>query len=80
MNLNCMIVPVSELGEVDFSLVTQTSAATCRRSVDRTKAIISWQGGAPAFVWEINGSEGPMSFSDLKVKLLEPAWAHPAPR
>ena len=41
-NRNYLIIPVSELSKVDFSLVGETSEETVRRSVDGTKTFVKW--------------------------------------
>jgi hypothetical protein len=38
------IVPIGYLETLDFSVVRQTSTATCRTSLDGSKAVISWEG------------------------------------
>lgn len=74
-----LIVPVGELVKVDFELVSQTSAATCRRSVDRTLALIRWSGEAPPFVALLDGAVGPFSAIGIAAQLESPAWAFPPP-
>ena len=74
-----LIIPVGELAKVDFNFVTQTSAATCRRSVDRTLALIGWIGDAPDFVNLLDGiSFGPFSDIGIAAKLESADWAFPA--
>jgi hypothetical protein len=47
------IVPVSYLETLDFSTVKDDSMDTVRRSVDGTKAVIFWEGDAPAGIeWQ----------------------------
>ena len=38
-----LILPVTELSKVDFSLVSETSADTVRKSVDGTKTFVKWE-------------------------------------
>lgn len=74
-----LFVPVGELIKVDFALVSQTRAETCRRSNDRTLALIGWSGDAPAFVVLLEGAVGPFSDIGVDVQLASPAWAFPPP-
>lgn len=41
-NRNYLIIPVSEVSKVDFSLVCETSPDTLRKSVDETKTFVKW--------------------------------------
>jgi hypothetical protein len=40
--LTYVIFDVTELDKIDFSQVLQTSAETCRLSVDKTKTLVKW--------------------------------------
>jgi hypothetical protein len=46
-NRQYMIMDVSELSDIDFLEVIQTSANTVRKSVDGTKCILKWSGDLP---------------------------------
>ena len=39
-----MIFNVSELDQIDFEVVLETSAETVRKSVDETKTFVKWEG------------------------------------
>lgn len=41
-NRNYLIIPISEIPKIDFSLVCETSADTLRKSVDGTKTFVKW--------------------------------------
>lgn len=43
-NREYMIFNVSELPQIDFSQVLETSAETVRKSVDGTKTFVKWDG------------------------------------
>lgn len=47
-NRRWVIVNKSKLDDVDFSKVLQTSKATCRLSVDGTKALLKYDGSQPS--------------------------------
>ena len=76
-NRNYLIIPVSELSKVDFSLVGETSEETVRRSVDGTKTFVKWNGTAPAFVADIVGAEGPYNHSEILTILATEEWTAP---
>jgi len=46
-NRQYMIMDVSELSDIDFLEVFQTSPNTVRKSVDGTKCILKWSGDLP---------------------------------
>ena len=48
-NREFMIFEVSELPQIDFSQVLETSAETVRRSVDGLKTFVKWDGEAIPF-------------------------------
>lgn len=76
-NRNYLIIPVSEISKVDFSLVCETSADTLRKSVDETKTFVKWDGEAPAFVVDIVGAEGPYTHEEILEILNTPEWSAP---
>jgi len=46
-NRQYMIINVSELSDIDFLEVIQTSPNTVRKSVDGTKCVLKWSGDLP---------------------------------
>jgi hypothetical protein len=49
-NRRYVIFSVSELDKINFEEVLETSAETVRKSVDKTKTFVKWEGEAPASV------------------------------
>ena len=47
---NYIIINKSEVANVDFSKVKETSANTLRYSVDGTKTFVKFEGDVPAFL------------------------------
>ncbi len=45
-----VIIDASEVGNVNFSQVAETSANTLRYSVDGTKTFVKFEGDTPAFL------------------------------
>lgn len=76
-NRNYLIIPVSEVSKVDFSLVCETSAETLRKSVDETKTFIKWDGEIPTFVADLVGAEGPYTHSEILEILNGAEWSAP---
>ena len=44
---NFAIFSVTELNQIDFTEVLETSAETCRVSTDGTKTFVKWDGETP---------------------------------
>ena len=76
-NRNYLIIPITELSKVDFSLVLETSAETVRKSVNETKTFVKWEGEAPAFVADIVGAEGPYTHEEIMTILATEEWNPP---
>ena len=74
MSRNYMIIPSSQLGDVDFSQVCETSAETVRKSVDGTKTFIKWDGDEPSFLSSLTDTEGPYTNAQLTDILATDAW------
>ena len=47
---NYIIIDKSEVANVDFSKVKETSANTLRYSIDGSKTFVKFEGDAPAFL------------------------------
>jgi len=75
---NFAIFSTTEIDQVDFSQVLETSADTLRKSVDETKAFVKWDGGvAPEFVSELTTIEGPYTYSEILEILSGEEWTAP---
>jgi hypothetical protein len=78
-NREYMIFNVSELPNIDFSQVLETSAETVRKSVDGTKTFVKWEGTEPACVTNLQTKEGPYTHSEILNILSGPEWTDPNP-
>lgn len=74
-----MIFNVSELPQIDFSQVLETSAETVRKSVDGTKTFVKWDGAEPICVNSLTTKEGPYTHSEILNILAGPEWTDPNP-
>ena len=45
-----VIINSSEVSEIDFSKVQETSASTLRYSLDNSEAIVKYEGNQPSFL------------------------------
>jgi len=77
-NRSFAIFSTTEIDQVDFSLVCETSAGTLRKSVDETKTFVKWDGGvAPDFVSELTTLEGPYTYTEILDILSGEEWTAP---
>ncbi len=61
-----MIFGVSELNNVDFEQVMETSAETVRKSVDESKTFVKWEGETiPSTVESLTTKEGPYTYAEI---------------
>lgn len=68
-----IIIDASEVANVDFSQVQETSADTLRYSLDGTKTFVKFEGDTPSFL------EGKTQYthSEILVELATPEWTDP---
>jgi hypothetical protein len=77
-NREFMIFNVSELNQIDFSQVLETSADTVRKSVNQTKTFVKWDGETiPSSVSSLTTKEGPYSYSEIVDILATSEWTDP---
>jgi hypothetical protein len=78
-NREFMIFNVSELNQINFTQVLETSAETVRRSLDGAKTFVKWDGAMPQCVIDLTTSEGPYTYEEILVILATPEWTDPNP-
>jgi len=70
-----MIFNVSELPQIEFSQVLETSIDTVRKSVDETKTFVKWDGETiPSSVDSLTTKEGPYTYDEILTILSGPEW------
>jgi hypothetical protein len=78
-NREFMIFNVSELPNVDFNQVLETSIDTVRKSVDETKTFVKWDGETiPSSVEALTTKEGPYTYEEILAILATPEWTNPS--
>jgi hypothetical protein len=71
------IIPSSEIPNIDFDFVLETSAETLRMSVDGSKTFVKWIGDSPPeFVINMTG-EGPYTHEEILDILSTEEWTAP---
>jgi alkyl hydroperoxide reductase subunit AhpC len=79
-NRKFMIFGVSELPNIDFTQVCETSIDTVRKSVDGTKTFVKWDTeGIPSSVDSLTTKEGPYNYEEILTILSTPEWTNPNP-
>jgi hypothetical protein len=79
-NREFMIFNVSELNQIDFSQVLETSVDTVRKSVDKTKTFVKWGGETiPSSVNSLTTKEGPYTYNQILDILSTSEWCEPNP-
>jgi hypothetical protein len=74
-----MIFNVSELNQIDFTKVCETSIDTVRKSVDGTKTFVKWDGTMPECIANLTTKEGPYTYEEILVILATEEWTIPMP-
>jgi hypothetical protein len=69
-----MIFNVSELNQIDFTQVHETSQDTVRKSVDETKTFVKWDGEIPSSVASLTTKEGPYTYEEMLNILATEEW------
>ena len=73
-NREFMIFNVSELPQIDFTQVCETSIDTIRKSIDGTKTFVKWDGATPSSVASLTTKEGPYTYTEIIDILNGPEW------
>ena len=76
-----VIFNVSELPQIDFTQVLQTSEETCRRSVDGTQTLVKWYtiDGIPSCVQTLTTKSQYYTHDEILEIMSTPAWQEPFP-
>jgi len=73
-----MVFNVSELPNINFNEVLETSADTVRKSVDGTKTFVKWDSETiPPSVDALTTKEGPYNYEEITQILSTPEWVKP---
>ncbi len=73
-NREFMIFNVSELNQIDFTQVYETSIDTVRKSLDETLTFVKWDGNIPSSVNALTTNQGPYTYEEILTILQGPEW------
>jgi len=80
INREFMVFNVSELNTINFNEVLETSIDTVRKSADKTKTFVKWDGIIiPTSVQTLTTSEGPYTYDEMVSILSTPEWSEYVP-
>ena len=74
-----MIFDVTELPNINFTEVLETSIETVRKSVDGTKTFVKWENDIPSCVENLTTKEGPYTYDEILNILSTPEWTSNEP-
>jgi hypothetical protein len=74
-----MIFNISELNQIDFNTVKETSIDTIRISVDGTKTFVKWDGDIPECIANLTTKEGPYTYDEMLDIITTDKWTIPMP-
>lgn len=79
--LTYVIFNVTELPQIDFTQVLQTSAETCRLSVDGTKTLVKWfsDQSTPSCVSNLTSKSQYYTHDEILTIMSTPEWSEPIP-
>lgn len=76
-NRKYVIIPTSEINNVNFTEVLETAPGTCRYSVDSTKTFVKYEGDMPLSVQTITGKSIEYSHDEILAILSSEEWTSP---
>jgi hypothetical protein len=74
-----MIFNISELNQIDFNQVHETSQDTIRKSVDGTKTFVKWDGLTPQCILNLQTKQGPYTYEEVVTILATDVWTNTNP-
>ena len=69
-----MIFSTTELDQIDFTQVHETSIDTVRKSLDETLTFVKWDGNIPSSVNALTTKQGPYTYEEILTILQGPDW------
>lgn len=73
-NRRYVIIPSSEIANVDFAQVLETSPITCRYSVEDTKTFVKYEGEQPSSISSIMTKSREYSHEEILEVLAAEEW------
>jgi hypothetical protein len=74
-----MIFSTTELNQIDFTQVHETSIDTVRKNLDETLTFVKWDGNIPSSVNALTTKQGPYTYEEILTILQGPEWTSNEP-
>ncbi len=78
-NREFMIFSTTELDQIDFTQVHETSIDTVRTSLNETLTFVKWDGAIPSSVNALTTKQGPYTYEEILEILAGPEWTSDEP-
>jgi hypothetical protein len=79
-NRHFMIFSTTELNQIDFTQVCETSIDTVRKSTDQSKTFVKWDGETiPTSIENLTTKEGPYTYEEMLKILSTEEWTSNIP-
>ena len=78
-NRQYVIFSTTELDQVDFSQVLETSKDTVRKSVDETLTFVKYEDNMPSTVEALTTKQGPYTYEEILAILATEEWTPDEP-
>ena len=72
-----VIIPYSEVNNINFDQVIESSIDTVRKSVDNTKTFVKYKGEMPSSITTIEGKSQEYYYEEMRVILSGEEWTMP---
>lgn len=76
-NRKYVVVFVSEIDQIDFTQVMETSAETVRRSVDGALTFVKYEGEMPSSIAALTNKSQEFTHEQFLIILSGPDWTAP---
>ena len=76
-NRKYVIIPTSEINNVNFAEVLETAPGTCRYSIDGTKTFVKYESDMPLSVQGITGKSIEYLHDEILTILSTEEWTSP---
>jgi hypothetical protein len=76
-NRRYVIIPASEINNIDFTEVLETAPDTCRYSIDGTQTFVKYEGDMPESVANIAGKSQEYTHEEILTILATEEWTAP---
>jgi hypothetical protein len=74
-NRRYVIIPVSEINNVNFAEVLETAPETCRYSVDGTKTFVKYDGAQPSSIAHLTAKSQEYTHEEILTMLSTEEWS-----